>query len=337
MPHTASSTLLAHPDLALATACDVACADGARRGEARRWRPGLLPAEGAPLHSELFASGREASGAGAAVALARDWMDAATRVAPPEERVLESRAILWVQDRRSAALTGRPYRPGLPPGWRHRLIHVLADSAEDALFALEEGLRCRDLACVIGELAGNPRGLGFTQARRPEPGGGAAWRTLVAGAGRRGARPLLGADALADRPRRLAPRALEPAGARRPQLAGRAVPRPPPPRRASGCCARTRTGWRRCAIPVAGRGTGRTKTQTMSPSPPPDAGDRRAQAGGPARRGRCVSRRAGPIRHFRPPPIAASCRSGSPICRSTAGARRRAARAGRGRTVRRSR
>ena len=165
MPHTASSTLLAHPDLALATACDVACADG-RRGEVRRWRPGLSPAQGAPLHSELFASGREASGAGAAVALARDWMDAATRVAPPEERVLESRAILWVQDRRAAKLTGRPYRPGLPPGWRHRLIHVLADSAEDALFALEEGLRCRDLACVIGELAGNPRELGFTEARR---------------------------------------------------------------------------------------------------------------------------------------------------------------------------
>ena len=34
------------------------------------------------------------------------------------------------------------------------------------LFALEEGLRCRDLACVIGEIAGNPRALDFTASRR---------------------------------------------------------------------------------------------------------------------------------------------------------------------------
>ena len=45
-------------------------------------------------------------------------------------------------------------------------MHVAADNAQDALFALEEGLRCRDLAFVIGELAGNPRALGFTASRR---------------------------------------------------------------------------------------------------------------------------------------------------------------------------
>ena len=46
------------------------------------------------------------------------------------------------------------------------MIHVAAKGPEDALFALEEGLRCRDLAFVIGELAGNPRALSFTASRR---------------------------------------------------------------------------------------------------------------------------------------------------------------------------
>jgi protein ImuA len=43
---------------------------------------------------------------------------------------------------------------------------VLAQKAEDALFALEEGLRCRDLAFVLGEIAGNPKALDFTASRR---------------------------------------------------------------------------------------------------------------------------------------------------------------------------
>jgi protein ImuA len=74
--------------------------------------------------------------------------------------------VLWVQDGAALRLTGRPYRPGLPAGLRRRVIHVLARKPEDALFALEEGLRCRELACVIGEIAGNPRALDFTASRR---------------------------------------------------------------------------------------------------------------------------------------------------------------------------
>jgi protein ImuA len=31
---------------------------------------------------------------------------------------------------------------------------------------MEEGLKCRDLVCVIGEVAGNPRALNFTTSRR---------------------------------------------------------------------------------------------------------------------------------------------------------------------------
>jgi protein ImuA len=122
----------------------------------RRWRPGLAGA----LHSEIFASGREAGGAAAALALALDGM----RVSGPDHD--RQGHVLWVQDEASLRLTGRPYRPGLPAGLRRRVIHVVAARPEDALFALEEGVRCRDLACVIGELAGNPRALDFTASRR---------------------------------------------------------------------------------------------------------------------------------------------------------------------------
>lgn len=115
------------------------------------WHPGL---GGAAVHSELFASGHEASGAGLALALALD------------QSRRDERPFLWVQDKAALRRSGRPYRPGLPPALRGRLIHVAADKPEDALFALEEGLRCRDLAFVLGELAGNPRALGLTASRR---------------------------------------------------------------------------------------------------------------------------------------------------------------------------
>lgn len=118
-----------------------------------RWRPGL---EVDVHHSEIFASADEASGAGAALALALDQ-------AKPEHG---DRPWLWVQDKTARRLGGRPYRPGLPSDLRHRLIYVSANKPEDALFALEEGLRCRDLAFVVGEIAGNPRALGLTASRR---------------------------------------------------------------------------------------------------------------------------------------------------------------------------
>jgi protein ImuA len=118
---------------------------------AAEWRPGLPDA---PRHSEVFAPSSEGTGAALALALARD------------QRGGDQRPWLWVQDRQALRLGGRPYRPGLPRALRHGLIHVAAKSAEDALFALEEGLRCRDLAFVIGELAGNPKALSFTASRR---------------------------------------------------------------------------------------------------------------------------------------------------------------------------
>lgn len=116
------------------------------------WRPGL---GGGALHGEIFASAHEASGVALALALA---LDAAASV--------DERCWLWVQDKAALRRGGRPYQPGLPRSLRHRLIHVAAQSPEDALFALEEGLRCRDLAFVVGEIAGNPKALNFTAARR---------------------------------------------------------------------------------------------------------------------------------------------------------------------------
>ncbi len=125
-----------------------------------RWQPGRPAA----LHSEIFAPAGEASGVGAALALALDGLRMRGRDA--EGAAAEERSVLWVQDAVARRLGGRPYRPGLPKSLRHRLIHVAAKTPEDALFALEEGVRCRDLACVIGEVAGNPRALSFTASRR---------------------------------------------------------------------------------------------------------------------------------------------------------------------------
>ena len=143
---------------------DIAALSKAREA---RWRPGL---NDQPLHSEIFAGTQDASGAGLALALARDALRTEARLAAeaqdPLTEVEDRRHILWVQETRAIQRSGRPYFHGLPKEQRERLIHVEAKTPEDALFALEEGLKCRDLACVIGEIVGNPRALNFTASRR---------------------------------------------------------------------------------------------------------------------------------------------------------------------------
>lgn len=126
------------------------------------WRPGLM--DDTIPHGEVFASDREATGAALVLALAMDRMRSA--MSDPLADSSDERPWLWVQDRAALKCTGRPYQPGLPRHLRHRLIHVVAETAEDTLFALEEGVRCRDLAFVIGEIYGNPKVLGFSVSRR---------------------------------------------------------------------------------------------------------------------------------------------------------------------------
>jgi protein ImuA len=143
-----------------------------------RWAPGQ---DCDCRHTEIFAAAGEASGAGLALAFALNRAAADDRAGPASvpqaddfdqkrwadhKPWADQRPWLWVQDKAARRLGGRPYRAGLPQALRHRLLHVAAESPEDALFALEEGLRCRDLAFVVGEIAGNPRALDFTASRR---------------------------------------------------------------------------------------------------------------------------------------------------------------------------
>ena len=96
---------------------------------------------------------------------------------------------------------GGSIRPGCR---RHDLIHVEARDARDALWAMEEGLRCSGLSAVIGEMWGDPRALDFTATRRlavaAERSGVPCWLMRLGGTRQSQRR----ADALADRERAVA-------------------------------------------------------------------------------------------------------------------------------------
>ncbi|MEL6519208.1 MAG: hypothetical protein AAFN63_19295 [Pseudomonadota bacterium] len=72
--------------------------------------------------------------------------------------------ILWVQDRLSRKEAGRPALAGLPAN--HPIIMVDLSRAADVLWAMEDGLRCRALGAVIGEIWGDPPALDFTATKR---------------------------------------------------------------------------------------------------------------------------------------------------------------------------
>jgi protein ImuA len=90
--------------------------------------------------------------------------------------------LLWVQDRMSILESGRVHPPGLPSS---NLVHVEARDARDALWAMEEGVRCAALSCVIGEIWGDPKVLDFTATRRlavaAERSGVACWLVRLGG------------------------------------------------------------------------------------------------------------------------------------------------------------
>jgi protein ImuA len=109
-----------------------------------RW---LLPAPSSPTLSEVFAAHpRDGGWAGFLVA-----------------QVDRQKPVLWVQERMAILESGRIHPPGLPMS---NLIHVETRDARDALWAMEEGVRCTALSAVIGELWGDPRALDFIATRR---------------------------------------------------------------------------------------------------------------------------------------------------------------------------
>ncbi len=91
--------------------------------------------------------------------------------------------LLWVQERLAILETGRVHPAGLPCP---HLIHVEARTARDALWAMEEGLRCSALSAVIGEIWGDPSALDFTATRRlavaSERSGTPCWLVRLGGA-----------------------------------------------------------------------------------------------------------------------------------------------------------
>jgi protein ImuA len=80
----------------------------------------------------------------------------------------DPRPVLWVEEETALHEAGHPYGPGLAafgidPG---RLILIAARRADEALWVLEEGLRCPGLAAAVGVLRGHPRALDLTGHRR---------------------------------------------------------------------------------------------------------------------------------------------------------------------------
>jgi protein ImuA len=76
--------------------------------------------------------------------------------------------VLWVATDFAAGEGGGPYGPGLDLfGMASaRLLVLRVPRAVDVLWAMEEALRCRALACVIAELAGDGTAADLTATRR---------------------------------------------------------------------------------------------------------------------------------------------------------------------------
>lgn len=140
----------------------VAGGGGAARspGASHRWRAGpatpllpergepvVLPGAGAATLAEIFAASPRDGG----------W----TGFLLPQ--IAPGKPWLWVQERMAILEAGRVHPPGLGAA---ELIHVSARDAREALWAMEEGLRCAAIGAVVGEIYGDPQALDFTATRR---------------------------------------------------------------------------------------------------------------------------------------------------------------------------
>jgi protein ImuA len=156
----------------VAKGLSLAASDGVRSlkkcalpSEAReRWS---LPSPAAATLSELFAAHPRDGG----------WAGFLLGQLDP------GKPVLWVQERMAILESGRVHPPGLAS---QNLIHVEARDAREALWAMEEGVRCAALGCVIGEIWGDPKVLDFTATRRlavaAERSGVACWLVRLGGA-----------------------------------------------------------------------------------------------------------------------------------------------------------
>jgi protein ImuA len=133
------------------------------KGLGDRWR---LPASLNPTLNELFAVHPRDGGWGGFLLA----------------QLATDKPLLWIQDRMAILESGRIHPPGLPS---QNLIHVEARDARDALWAMEEGVRCSALSCVIGEIWGDPKVLDFTATRRlavaAEKSGTPCWLVRLGG------------------------------------------------------------------------------------------------------------------------------------------------------------
>ncbi|MFQ6551916.1 ImuA family protein [Aestuariibius insulae] len=122
-------------------------------------------APGAPLLSEVFSS---TGNCGVPVGFVLSQLP---------ERAFQGAPILWIRDRLTRLEAGRPYLGGMRPGLR--VIRVDVSRPVDALWAMEEGLRCGTLGAVIAEVWGDPQVLDFTASKRlalrSEASGVPAW------------------------------------------------------------------------------------------------------------------------------------------------------------------
>jgi len=80
----------------------------------------------------------------------------------------DDRPVLWIVEAAAGREAGLPYGAGLDRFGldSRRLIVVRVRKAGDALWVFEEGLSCRGLAAVLGELRGEPRRFDLTASRR---------------------------------------------------------------------------------------------------------------------------------------------------------------------------
>src|SRR6202048_3244091 len=90
---------------------------------------------------------------------------------PAERMASTDRAVIWISDDLSLFENGVPYGPGLDETGvaPERLITVATPHSRDALWAMEEALRCRVVGAVLGERNSRDRSAALGGAACSQP------------------------------------------------------------------------------------------------------------------------------------------------------------------------